>query len=305
MGCDCEKPIEIIQEIRHPKTTELVADEFISIKTEKRKECETYINTMKTTDKNSNVFYKNNKIYYPKIVNASSTNDSNQNPIISQQPTEVIKQQKSDKKNIYTKKKIYNTNSNKKKSSKIKKLIKNEEPPDEFSKYILEHINKIREDPKSFIENIENSKSNIVRNKNNKLIYKNKIKVALSQGLPAFEEAISILKNCKSMNKLVYDSGLVVKLPQNEEDIQDKSYFRNEIKKMIDEGKPIQAYWRDIIKDPETSFLLMIVDDTGLKAGMKRKDILDPSKKYIGISSTSIGKHFVCFMTFSNTRSSN
>ena len=305
MGCDCEKPIELIQEIHHPRLTELEADEFISIKTEKHKNCETYINTMKTSDKNSNVVYKNNKIYYPKVVNASSTNDSNQNPLIYQQPTEIKKPEKSDIKNIYTRKKIFNTNSNKKKANKIKKLIKNEEPSDEFSKYILEHINKIREHPKSFIENIEKSKINITKNKHNKLIYKDKIKVALSQGLPAFEEAISILKNCKSMNKLIYDSGLVVKLPQNEEDIQNKSYFKKEIKKMIDEGKPIQAYWRDIIKDPEISFLLMIVDDTGLKAGMKRKDILDPSKKYIGISSTSIGKHFVCFMTFSNTKSSN
>ena len=299
MGCDCEKPIELLQEIRYPRITELEADEFISIKTEKRKDCETCINTMKTTDKNANIFYKNNKIYYPKIVNASSTNELNQNPLISQQPVEIKKPQKS------VKKTKYHTNSNRRKTNKIKKLIKNEEPPDEFSKYILEHINKIRENPKSFIENIEKSKLNIAKNKNNKLIYKDKIKVALSEGLPAFEEAISILKNCKSMNKLIYDSGLVVKLPQNEEDIQNKSYFKKEIKKMIDEGKPIQAYWRDIIKDPEISFLLMIVDDTGLKAGMKRKDILDPSKKYIGISSTSIGKHFVCFMTFSNTKSSN
>ena len=47
---------------------------------------------------------------------------------------------------------------------------------------------------------------------------------------------------------------------------------------------------------------MMIVDDTGLKAGLKRKDILDPNLKYIGICSTLIGKHFVCFMTFSNSK---
>ena len=69
---------------------------------------------------------------------------------------------------------------------------------------------------------------------------------------------------------------------------------------MIENGIPIRAYWRDIIKEPETSFLMMIVDDTGLKAGLKRKDILDPNMKYIGISSVNIGKHFVCFMTFSD-----
>ena len=44
---------------------------------------------------------------------------------------------------------------------------------------------------------------------------------------------------------------------------------------------------------------MMIVDDIGLKAGLKRKDILDPKMKYIGICSTNIGKLFVSFMTFS------
>ena len=104
------------------------------------------------------------------------------------------------------------------------------------------------------------------------------------------------------MNKLIYDPNLVVKLPENEEDIIDKIYFKDEIKKMIQKGISIQSYWRDIIKEPETSFLMMIVDDTGSKAGLKRKDILDPNMKYIGICSTKIGKHFVCFMTFSNCK---
>ena len=84
--------------------------------------------------------------------------------------------------------------------------------------------------------------------------------------------------------------------------ILNRNYFKKEIKSMILKGIPIQAYWRDIIKEPETSFLMMIVDDTGLKAGLKRKDILDPNMKYIGICSTTIGKRFVCFMTFSNCK---
>ena len=69
---------------------------------------------------------------------------------------------------------------------------------------------------------------------------------------------------------------------------------------MISEGIPIKSYWRDIINDPETSFLMMIVDDTGKKSGMKRNDILDPNMKYIGICSKSIGKYFICFLTFSD-----
>ena len=44
----------------------------------------------------------------------------------------------------------------------------------------------------------------------------------------------------------------------------------------------------------------MIVDDTGSKSGLKRKDILNPDFKYIGISSVQIDKSFVCYMTFSD-----
>ena len=43
----------------------------------------------------------------------------------------------------------------------------------------------------------------------------------------------------------------------------------------------------------------MIVDDTGSKTGLKRKDILNPDYKYIGISSVTIGKTFACYVTFS------
>ena len=126
--------------------------------------------------------------------------------------------------------------------------------------------------------------------------------MALSQGLPAFEETISILKIVKPMNKLIFEPKLMVKLPQSEEELLDKNFFKLEIKKMKEKGIPIKSYWRDIIKEPETSFLMMIVDDTGIKAGLKRKDILDPNMKYIGICSRTIGKYFICFVTFSDCK---
>ena len=202
---------------------------------------------------------------------------------------------------VHNKKKFEEKSKSNMKENNKNKNVSNM-PKDEFSKYIFEHINMLREDPKSFIKNIEEAKSFISRNKDNKLIYKKKIKVLLSQGLLAFEEAIAILQFCKPMNKLIFEPNLMVKLPKSEDDIKNKDYFKNEIKHMIEKGIPIQAYWRDIIKEPETSFLMMVIDDTGAKSGLKRKDILDPNKKYIGISSICIGKHFVCFLTFSNTK---
>ena len=335
MGCECIKPEEITKEIRTYNTE--IKDNYIILKNDKIKDMDTYINSIKTSDKITFNTNKNNEIIQSskkKIKSNRGNNFAINNKIISSEKiNEKINKSKNNSKEETTKKTLDNINKNNfiKQNPKLinkknitqnnillidknqskQKIIKKEMkkkreililPKDDFSKYIFEHINNIRLNPQSFIPNIEEAKSFIVRNKKNKLIYKNKVKVTLSQGLLAFEEAISILKFVKPMNKLIFDPNLVVKLPENEEDIINKNYFKDEIKKMIQKGISIQAYWRDIIKEPETSFLMMIVDDTGLKAGLKRKDILDPNMKYIGISSTKIGKHFVCFMTFSNCK---
>ena len=322
MGCECLKPEEVQKEIKTSNIEE--KHNYIYLKTDKTRDLDTYINSLKTSDKNTFNTNKNidillpaktnnnNKIYFSSENNEEkvSTSKNNSNDETAKKTIENINNKNKNFQDDIKIKKNPNTFQNDKNKLKIKlkkqpkqnkpKKQKEELPYDDFSKYIYEHINQIRKDPQSFIPNIEEAKSYISRNKNNKLIYKKNIKVALSQGLLAFEEAISILKFCKPMNKLIFDPNLVVKLPESEEEIVNKEYFKNEIKKMIQSGIPINAYWRDIIREPETSFLMMIVDDTGLKAGLKRKDILDPNMKYIGISSINIGKHFVCFMTFSN-----
>ena len=328
MGCECVKPEEMTKEIITYSLDE--KDNYMIVKNEKRKDMDTNINTLRTSDKNTFITNKNNdfinyskkdnnKLLFPSDKNIKTSNNSKdgdfkqtmdkvvKNNINKKHMNRDIKKQSTflPNNNTNNSKILLDKNKSKTKISdkspyKIKNESPSKKPQDEFSKYIFENINKLREDPQSFIKNIEEAKSYISRNKNNKLIYKKHLKVLLSQGLLAFEEAISILKNCKPMKKLIFEPNLLVNLPKNEEDIVNKNYFKNEIKKMIEKGIPIQTYWRDIIKDPETSFLMMVVDDTGLKAGLKRKDILDPNKKYIGICSTCIGKHFVCFLTFSN-----
>ena len=172
-------------------------------------------------------------------------------------------------------------------------------PNDDFSKYIFEHINQIRKNPKDFIDIIEKSKSCIIKDKHDRLIYKNKkVKVALNQGLPIFDEAISVLEQTEPMNELIFNPNICIPLPDNENDIKSKEYLK-EKKEEINQNIPIANYWRDIINDAETSFILMIVDDTGNKSGKKRNDILNPDYKYIGISSVTIGKAFACYVTFS------
>ena len=123
-------------------------------------------------------------------------------------------------------------------------------------------------------------------------IYKSAVKVALSKGLPAFDEAIDYLKQLKPMNKLIFSNDLLIESPINEEQISDKKYMNEQINKKVQNGIPIKSFWRDIIKDSKTCLILMIVDDTGVNSGKKRNDILDPNMQCIGIVSKKIGKNF-------------
>ena len=176
-------------------------------------------------------------------------------------------------------------------------IIDKSVPSDEFSKYIFTQINLLRENPSSFINLIQGSESNIQRDKKNRLIYKAKLKVALDKGIKAFEEAKLILSNTKPMPKLNFDYDMKLKLPKNEINIKSNNYLKNQILIKGDKGINIKAYWKEIIYDPETCFVLMIVDDNGKKAGFKRRNLLNPEYKYIGISSKNINNNFICYIT--------
>ena len=176
-------------------------------------------------------------------------------------------------------------------------IIDKSVPSDEFSKYIFTQINLLRENPSSFINLIQGSESNIQRDKKNRLIYKTKLKVALDKGIKAFEEAKLILSNTKPMPKLNFDYDMKLKLPKNEINIKSNNYLKNQVLIKGDKGISIKAYWKEIIYDPETCFVLMIVDDNGKKAGFKRRNLLNPEYKYIGISSININNNFICYIT--------
>lgn len=178
-------------------------------------------------------------------------------------------------------------------------------PTDPFCQYIYEHINKIRTVPASFIEEIKQSKERVTEvfeMKNGKeekqLIYKSNVKVALNRGIPAFEEAISFLAQQKQLPPLQYKQVLCVPLPTNENDLKDREYIKTKVEEMRTNNKiKISSFWRDIIKDAETSFLLMVVDDT-VKKMFKRGDIFNEEFKYIGISAKLIDKTFAAYLTF-------
>ena len=180
---------------------------------------------------------------------------------------------------------------------KSKKYIdQNGKPLDKFSKYIFNQINLLRENPQSFIDIIKKSKKNIKLDKSGIKIYKSTVKVALNKGEQAFDETIEILKKTKPMNKLIYNPDFVIDLPKNEYDIISKEYLGNKVKAKIDSGIDIKSFWKDIVKDEETCFILTVVDDSMKNAGNKRNDILNKDNKYIGISSVRIGRNFACYI---------
>ena len=170
-------------------------------------------------------------------------------------------------------------------------------PSDEFSKYIFSQINLLRSNPGSFVGLIKNSESNVILDAKNRLIYKTKLKVALNKGIKAFEEAKLILSDTKPMDKLIYDHDMKLSLPKKEINIKSKEFLRRQVLKKAEKGIDIKAYWKEVIYEPETCFVLMIVDDSGIKAGFKRRNLLNPEYKYIGIGSKMINKKFVCYIS--------
>ncbi len=172
----------------------------------------------------------------------------------------------------------------------------NGKPNDSFSRYLFEQINALRENPQSYIDIIEKAKKNVTTDKSGVKVYKTSVKVALNSGISAFDEAIEALRNTEPMEKLKYNPDLTIDVPKNEVDVKSKEYLINQVKLKIDSGIDVKSFWKDIVKDSESCFILTVVDDSGKNAGSKRSDILNSDNKYIGISSVWIGKSFACYI---------
>ena len=180
---------------------------------------------------------------------------------------------------------------------KYQNLDASMEPSDNFSKILFNKINQIRANPQSYVKVIENAKKNIITDKRGRLIFNSNIKIALTRGEEAFDEAIAFLKTLKPIDNLIFNPYLLVEMPKTENEIKYKSDLRYKVENMINKGIIIKSFWRDVVKDPDISLLMMIVDDIGEKSGMRRKDLFDPNMKYIGISSVEINGSFVCYIT--------
>ena len=188
---------------------------------------------------------------------------------------------------------------------KLEKL--NEEKNIKYAEYpdkMLEIINKIRENPPAYADIIEDSVKYIVEEPDkedetkNKIIFKKKVKVALTRGEPAFYEVAEKLRQIEPLPPLEFNGNICIPLPQNEEDLNTPNYLKEQVK-ALKESQNIDLYFKDLIKLPDVAALLMIVDDNSKNTGRKRNAILNKDFKYIGINSHFIGKTFLAYYSFS------
>lgn len=174
----------------------------------------------------------------------------------------------------------------------------------DYPQKMLDIINSIRTNPSAYADYIEQSIANIVEEIDKqdgnkpKIIYKKKVKVALTRGEEAFRDAAEKLRNMEPVEPLEFRDEICIPLPENEEEIKDSSYLKEQVRKLREEHN-IDVFLKDLIKIPEVSALLMVVDDSGKNPGKKRQAVLNQDFKYIGISSKFIGKSFVAYLSFS------
>ena len=80
--------------------------------------------------------------------------------------------------------------------------------------------------------------------------------------------------------------------------MKDSTFLRHQAR-LVKQNTQIDVFFKDLIKVPEVSVLLMIVDDNGKNDGKKRQAVLSKEFKYIGVSSKFIGKNFIAYFSFS------
>ena len=166
--------------------------------------------------------------------------------------------------------------------------------PSSFSKRIEDGIKYIKEEKKLITNPITGEK-----NEKSRIIFKKKVKIVLAKGENAFKEAAEILKKKNPVHLLSFCEEIIIPLPKNEEEFQDSTFLKRNAEELR-KNSPFhfEVYYKDLIRDPFISVLLMIVDDFEIDNGKKRECLLNPELHYIGINSKYIGKNFIAYFSF-------
>ena len=183
-----------------------------------------------------------------------------------------------------------------------------------FSLY--EIINKIRTNPKSFIDKIKAYKEKIIRKDYQFLLPISKeIFITLNRGPKAFDETIDYLNKIEPMNSLIMKNELKINVDENNSDNYEEMNFTSFsfLEKVIKDKKKeleknnqkykIEGFHYDKSTDnPEISLILQIVDDN-MGDCSRRKNLLNPKFNYIGITTVNIKDNIFCYyMLFANKR---
>ena len=170
-----------------------------------------------------------------------------------------------------------------------------------YSTDVLKIINDIRLKPRNYADFIEDSMDNIYESgeeEKKKIVFKKQLKVVLNRGEPAFRDAAKKLREIDSLEPFNLKNELCVPMPFSKSDVLNPNYLKSKINNMRQTTK-VDAYFKELVKSPEISALLMIVDDNEENSGKKRTLLLSRDLKNIGISSGFVEGTFVAYFAFS------
>ena len=165
-----------------------------------------------------------------------------------------------------------------------------------YSNLIFEEINRIRKNPQRYADDIEDSMENIIEvgeGDKKKYIFKKQIKVLLDKGEPDFREAAKALREIDPLPNFEQKQELCVPLPTSKNQINDKNYLKRAIENKRQNNIKVDGYFKEMVKSPEISMLLMMVNEK------KRMLLMSKELKNIGISSGIIENTFVSYFVFS------
>ena len=160
-------------------------------------------------------------------------------------------------------------------------------PLTDYVKKVFVLINKIRTSPSKFVTVIEQAEKYIKEINGRKIFDGNGIKVSLNEGKTMFRDCAQYLKNLSPMEELNFCDDIVLECPTDEKKIKDINIFKEKVLEKK-EKTGIIAYFKDSIRIPEISVLLMLVDDAIKNPRKKRETLLNPNYKYIGISASDV-----------------
>ena len=173
------------------------------------------------------------------------------------------------------------------KYSPTKKEITSTYPLTSYVKKVFYLINKIRTSPSEFITVIEQAEKYIKEINGRKIFDGNGIKVSLNEGKTMFRDCAQYLKTLAPMEELNFCDDIVLECPTDESKIKDINIFKEKVLEKK-EKTGIIAYFKDSVRIPEISVLLMLVDDAIKNPRKKRETLLNPNYKYIGISASDV-----------------